>query len=145
MKWEISRVWRDGLGWRVVASSGPKDSFFRHDTCHGAVECAQRYCDEQNAKAAETKPPEGYEFSITPGVLDHRGWALAWFDGIELNGGRGPQRFASHPISCLPHGNRWLVPAAPKKETREEAINRWVADRNWTNYEAFMRGAGFEP
>lgn len=130
----------NGRIWMASVNDG---QCFAYETPQIAHDVAQRYCDEQNAKAAEPKPPEGFEFSEKPGVVDDNGLALAWFQNA--NGIKGFVCYRAE--TTLPV--YWLVPAAPKRETREEAEKRWK-DYRWNNiehshYGSFMRGAGFEP
>lgn len=158
------------VGWDAATSDGSRFLGFAHP---GAVcASAQRYCDEQNAKAAEPKPPEGFAFSDEPGLAGPDGEVLVWVPGYgfeAMNPRRMDMRTTPRP--------RWLVPAAskapeseallkrrienqlhvieqlreelaaaPKKETREEAEERFEAQsRSWGPYfkGAFMAGAGF--
>lgn len=97
-------------------------------------------CAEPNTKPEEPKPPEGFAFSDKPGVVDSSGCALAWAEFP--SGGT----FVHPPCS---HGaHRWLVPAAPKQETKEAAtirfINWWRGGSDPLVLKAFLVGAGIE-
>lgn len=125
-----------------VYYEGDTDEYdwFLGESYHVAASLAQEYCDRRSAKAAEPKPPEGFAFSDKPGVVDQAGHALAW---CPVGG------FASFPPrGGLPGGERWLVPATARRETREEAEKRaaqCVPRLSYPECRAFMRGAGFEP
>ena len=76
----------------------------------------------RNAEAEEPKPPDGFEFSETPGLVDPQGFALTWSTlcGFGL---RDARVYAS---VSLPAHRRWLVPAPTDADVQiKRHDNQW--------------------
>lgn len=151
MKYEVAHVklvnCTSSIGmtrWLALVPNGlaSENDLFWGDTCAEAHDAAQRYCDEQNAKAAKPKPPEGFAFSDKPGFTDSACYALA-YDTVD-----GTLQLAPGPSdAAIPTDWEWLAPAALKRETRKEAEKRYREHYGCfsVGYDAFMLGAGFKP